>query len=114
LHYFCEKWRSPAYLECFELFIQKGSNVNAVNSNGETPIFKSIFNEVIRTLLMSALIDHGADVNVVNDRGESVLHYAVHLGRSDLVNLILRARPKLDIKVALRLLVPPSPIFSRC
>lgn len=48
---------------------------------------------------MGALIEHGADVNVVNDRGESVLHYAVHLGRNDLVNLILRARPKLELKV---------------
>lgn len=101
LHYFCEKWQSPQlYLECFELFIKKGVNVNAVNENGETPLFKSIFNESVRTLLMGALIEHGADVNVVNDRGESVLHYAVHLGRADLVNLILRARPKLDLKGA--------------
>eukprot|EP01128_Nolandella_sp_AFSM9_P008598 TRINITY_DN5285_c0_g1_i2.p1 TRINITY_DN5285_c0_g1~~TRINITY_DN5285_c0_g1_i2.p1 ORF type:complete len:730 (-),score=158.21 TRINITY_DN5285_c0_g1_i2:138-2327(-) len=100
LHYFCEKWENPSYLESFNLLMKKGANVNAVNYNGETPIFKSIFNHVIRTLLIKSLIEHGADVNVRNDRGAGVLHYAVHLGRSDLVNLLLRASPRLDLKGA--------------
>lgn len=99
LHYFCEKWNSPKYLESFNLFIKCGADVNALNSNGETPIFKAIFNNSIRTLLMEALILHDADVNTITKTaGEGVLHYAVRLGRSDLVNLILQAKPNLDLK----------------
>lgn len=100
LHYFCEKWQSPSYAENFKIFIAKGADKDAVNQNGETPLFKSIFNNVIRTLLMESLIEVGADANTVNDRGDGVLHYAVHLGRADLVNLILRASPRLDLRGA--------------
>eukprot|EP01125_Pyxidicula_operculata_P004708 TRINITY_DN1760_c0_g3_i1.p1 TRINITY_DN1760_c0_g3~~TRINITY_DN1760_c0_g3_i1.p1 ORF type:complete len:759 (-),score=160.83 TRINITY_DN1760_c0_g3_i1:48-2324(-) len=98
LHYFCEKWAFPDYMESLSLFIKRGADVNATNITGETPIFKAIFNNSLRYLLMEALINYNADVNKLSDKGEGVLHYAVHFGRSDLVNLILQARPKLDIK----------------
>lgn len=64
-------------MRVFKLFIRKGANINAVNSNGETPLFKAIFNQHIRLLLLQALIDHNANVDIVNERGEGVLHYAV-------------------------------------
>lgn len=76
-HYFCQHWSSPDFLRNFKLFIRKGANVNAVNSNGETPLFKAIFNQHLRILLIQALIDHNANVDIVNERGEGVLHYAV-------------------------------------
>jgi len=103
-----------------ELLLKKGANVNSINDNGETPIFKAIFNDSIRTLLIEKLLEHGANVNLLNSFGEGILHYAIRLGRyvwvlcvgivfgnllsnlsfnsSDLVNLILTATPKLDIK----------------
>jgi len=64
-----------------EIMLQKGANVNAINDNGETPIFKAIFNDSIRTLLMEKLLEHGANVNLLNSFGEGILHYAVRLGR---------------------------------
>uniref|UniRef100_A0A6B2L1G0 Uncharacterized protein n=1 Tax=Arcella intermedia TaxID=1963864 RepID=A0A6B2L1G0_9EUKA len=98
LHYFCEKWQSPD-LACFHLFIKQGANVNAINSNGETPIFKAIFNNSIRYILLEALIKNNADVNITTKTArEGVLHYAVRLGRADLVSLILQAVPRLDLK----------------
>lgn len=97
LHYFCAKWQSPD-LSNLHKMISKGADVNAVNSNAETPIFKAIWNESIRSLLMETLIEHGASVDTVNSFGEGILHYAVRFGRSDLVNLILSSGSKLDIK----------------
>lgn len=48
--------------------------MNAVNSNGETPLFKAIFNRPIRTLLFEALLEHNADVNVTSNLGEGMHH----------------------------------------
>lgn len=78
--------------------ISKGADVNAVNSNAETPIFKAIWNESIRSLLIETLIEHGASVDTVNSFGEGILHYAVRFGRADLVNLILSSGSRLNIK----------------
>jgi len=97
LHYFCAKWQNPDILP-LTIMLKKGAQVNFANSNAETAIFKAIWNESIRTLLMETLIEHGARVDLVNTFGESILHYAVRFGRSDLVNLILGAVPKVDIK----------------
>lgn len=47
---------------------------------------------------MEGLIEAGAKLNLKNERGEGVLHYAVHMGRSDLVNLIVAAYPDISIK----------------
>lgn len=97
LHYFCAKWQSPD-LGYLHSMIKRGADVNAVNSNAETPIFKAIWNESIRSLLMETLIENGANVDSVNSFGEGILHYAVRFGRSDLVNLILNSVSRLDIK----------------
>jgi tRNA A-37 threonylcarbamoyl transferase component Bud32 len=98
LHYFCEKWTSPDYLTSFNLFFNRKEKpeVNAINSNGETPIFKAIFNPSIRALLMEALIKQNANLAITTKTGETLLHYAVHLNRADLVRLILQNRPSLD------------------
>lgn len=97
MHYYCAKWKSPD-LKALHLMIKKGANVNAVNSNAETPIFKAIWNESIRSLLMETLIENGANVNLCNSFGEGILHYAVRFGRTDLVNLILTSISTIDVK----------------
>lgn len=78
--------------------LQKGADVNSVNSNAETPIFKAMWNESIRALLVETLLENGANVNLLNSFGEGILHYAVRFGRSDLVILILTAIPDVSIK----------------
>jgi len=80
------------------MFIQKGANVDVENNNGETPLYKAIFNNSVRTLLMEGLINAGANVNHLNSRKEGVLHYAVRMGRFDLTKIILQAGSKLTVK----------------
>lgn len=91
LHYFCQKFKSPNCSEPFQLFVEKGCNVNAQNNNGETPLHKAIFNNSVRLLMVDLLLKSGADVNVLNSLGEGALHYAVRLGRDDLVSVLLKA-----------------------
>jgi ankyrin repeat protein len=98
LHYFCQKFKSPNCSDPFQIFIEKGCNVNAQNNNGETPLHKAIFNNSVRLLMVDLLLKNGADVNLLNSMGESPLHYAVRLGRDDLVSVLLKAGA--DVSVA--------------
>lgn len=91
LHYFCQSFKSPNCSEPFQLFLEKGCNVNAQNNNGETPLHKAIFNNSVRLLMVDMLLKNGANVNLTNSLGESALHYAVRLGRDDLVSVLLKA-----------------------
>lgn len=98
LHYFTQKFRSPNCQEAFDLFIEKGANVNAVNNNGETPLHKAIFNNSVRILMVNLLIKAKADVNKVNSQGETALHYAVRLGREDLVSILVKAGSDINVR----------------
>ncbi len=64
--------------------------MNAQNKFGETPLHKSIFNNSVRLLMVNLLLQAGADVNLLSTRGESCLHFAVHLGREDLVSVLIK------------------------
>jgi ankyrin repeat protein len=80
LHYFCIKWVSPEnYQRPLELFLKKGANINAVNNNGETPLFRAIYNNSIRGLLIRDLLAKGADPNKTSAQGDNILHYAARL-----------------------------------
>jgi len=99
LHYFCQSFQSPVECsEIFSLFLTRGADVNAENNNKETPLFKAIFNPVIRLLLVGLLIENGADVNKFNIKGEGVLHYAVRLGREDLVSTLVKAGADISVR----------------
>jgi ankyrin repeat protein len=65
--------------------------VHAQNNLGETPLHKAIFNNSVRLLMVNLLIKAGSNVNKGNDYGETALHYAVRLGREDLVSILLKA-----------------------
>jgi ankyrin repeat protein len=52
------------------------------------PLHKAIFNPAVRVLMVKLLIKHGADVNIATSvRGDTALHYAVQLGRLDLLKV---------------------------
>eukprot|EP01097_Dermamoeba_algensis_P005744 TRINITY_DN362_c0_g1_i1.p1 TRINITY_DN362_c0_g1~~TRINITY_DN362_c0_g1_i1.p1 ORF type:complete len:856 (+),score=141.65 TRINITY_DN362_c0_g1_i1:134-2701(+) len=98
LHYFCQKFESPDCLDPFKAFIKKRADVNAKNINGETPLFKAIFNRSIRLILVDYLLENGADVNILNPHNEGVLHYAVRLGREDLVSALINAGADITVR----------------
>jgi ankyrin repeat protein len=89
-HLFCKSFPTPSELsKIVDLFLIRGSNINAANDSGETPLFKAMLNPTIRLLMVRLLLEHGAKVNVTNERGETPLHYAIHLKRKDLVFTLL-------------------------
>lgn len=69
--------------------LRAAADINLQNNIGEAPLHKAVFNNAIRYPLVEALITHKAHVNVKNNFGETPLHYAVHLGRKDLVTLLV-------------------------
>ena len=97
LHVFCQKYKNPNCQEIFETLVQKGANVNAKNSQNETPLHKAVINPRIRIMLVELLIKAGALVNECA-KGGTPLHYAVQLGRSDLVSILIESGASLTIK----------------
>lgn len=95
LHYFCQKFQTPTCTILGEKMLQLGPHnfVNKINSiNGETPVHKAIFNDRIRLLMVKLLVQHGANVNIPSVKtGETPLHYAVRLGRKDIIKVLLKA-----------------------
>lgn len=72
--------------------------MNTRNKFRETPLHKSIFNNSVRLLMVNMLLEAGADVNLLSNRGESCLHFAVHLGREDLVSVLIKAGADITIR----------------
>jgi ankyrin repeat protein len=57
--------------------------------------------------MVKLLIQNGADVNIPNSKaGETALHYAVRLGRKDLMKILLCAGADLDIRDTVKKLTP--------
>lgn len=53
-------------------------------------------------MLVESLLKFGAEVNA-SSPGGTALHYAVHLGRTDLVSILIQGGADLNAKVALTL-----------
>ncbi len=70
-----------------------------------SPLHKAIFNNAVRRLMVRLLIENGADVNLPNSSGNTALHYAVRLGRRDLVKVkkkkILEEKKKKNLLLVL-------------
>ena len=106
LHYFCEHnhslncasigyaftWIDPEFTSLTllrELLIEKGADVNARNSQQETPLHKAIFNTTVRVFMVRMLLKHKASADVkAGSRGDTPLHYASMCVRLNLRLLI--------------------------
>jgi len=99
LHTFCQKYKNPKCEEAFNMLIQRGANVNAKNSQRETPLHKAVINPRIRMILVELLIKAGAKVNE-SVKGGTPLHYAVQLSRTDLVTILVANGADLSIQDA--------------
>lgn len=60
---------------------------------------KAVFNPSIRIMLVEKLLENGAEVNA-SSPGGTALHYAVHLGRTDLVSLLIQGGADLKSTVS--------------
>lgn len=72
LHYASE-WHLPN--DVMNFLIQKGANVNAVNGNGETPLFSAA--KADNTDAIDSLVKSGASLAARDNLGSSPLHAAV-------------------------------------
>lgn len=89
-HYFCQKFDHPSMLGPFNRFIERGADVNAQNSFGETPMHKAIFNQSLKLGMVDLLWARGAQLEIKSQSGETPLHYAVRLGREDMVKFLIQ------------------------
>jgi serine/threonine protein kinase len=97
-HYFCQKFDHPAMLGPFNRFIERGANVNARNTFGETPMHKAIFNQSLKLGMVDMLWARGAELEIKSESGETALHYAVRLGREDMVKFLIQKGADLNAK----------------
>ncbi len=76
--------------EAVKVLAELGSDVNATNSSGDTPLMDAVFmkNEFMTTLLLSL----GANPNVPSECHESPLTCAAELGNEVMVRLLLQYR----------------------
>jgi ankyrin repeat protein len=97
-HYFCKNFTGPHVLGPFNRFIERGVEVNAFNSFGETPLHQAVFNRSLKNVIGDLLVKAGADPNLASGANETPLHYAVRMGREDVVKFLVGAGAKMDIK----------------
>ncbi|XP_077490329.1 85/88 kDa calcium-independent phospholipase A2-like isoform X5 [Amblyomma americanum] len=77
-------------LSCVISLLSHGANVNAIGSDGDSPLHVAVRSDVS---LIHALIVFGADVNQRNQKGETARHLAAvsKLGKKDIVLYTLHA-----------------------
>lgn len=71
-----------------ELIINAGANVNAVNTEGETPLHNAIYEDIEK--IIDLLIKHGANVNAVTKDQTAPLHTTAQFGKEKSVELSLK------------------------
>jgi cytohesin len=80
-------------IEALKQHIAAGTDVNAKNDNGETPL-QNADNKFIAELL----ITNGADVNMKSRNGETPLHYAARDSHKEVAELLISKGANVNVK----------------
>lgn len=75
------------YLKVLKSMVQKGANVNAINSFGEAPLHAACLRGTIHSVTF--LLNSNANVNVLNSKTETALHWAVRMSKVDVVKVLM-------------------------
>ena len=75
------------FVQCVELLLDKGADVNISDCHGDTPLIHALDNGSYECVKL--LLDKGADVNVRNNDGNTPLIYAAEKGSHECVKLLL-------------------------
>ncbi|XP_059153281.1 uncharacterized protein LOC131939048 [Physella acuta] len=78
-----------------ELFIDRKSNINAINLEGNSALHFSVINNLLPNLVV--LISHGADCNMQNKKGHTPLMEAVLVENLEMVKLLVEHKADVNI-----------------
>ncbi len=70
LHRLCA--RAKPQIDIITMILEKGAEVNAVNSSGKTPVFYCSFSYSVE--LLNLLVKYGADINIKDKYKNTLLH----------------------------------------
>lgn len=70
-----------------DVLLSKGANIEATNSEGQTPIFIAVQHNFAH--LVNLLVDRGADLQAEDNAGNTPLHLAASTGRTKMIKLLL-------------------------
>ncbi|ULQ59519.1 ankyrin repeat domain-containing protein [Brucepastera parasyntrophica] len=74
------------------LIVEKGGDLNARNSNGETPLFNAVkadSSATVRTLLSQNTAERAADINARDFLGNTALHACINWSAENAANMLL-------------------------
>jgi len=89
LHTFCKSFKSPSCEDHFQALIDRGAKVNAQNKHGETPLHYAVFNPCIKVIMAELLLKNKADPDIPTKSGDTCVHYAVDIGKVELIKLFI-------------------------
>ena len=75
---------------CLKDLVLKGTDVNELNSRGDTPLMVAIQHRKLKCA--RELINCGADVNALSSIHYTALHYAAHQDSTECVEFLIQAR----------------------
>ena len=79
-----------------ERLIEKGTNVNAKDNDGNTPLYFAANNSHLA--VAAKLLEHGTDVNAKDDGGNTPLHWAANNGDLAIVEKLIENKANVNVK----------------
>ncbi|XP_066951014.1 transient receptor potential cation channel subfamily A member 1 homolog isoform X3 [Macrobrachium rosenbergii] len=82
-------------LECFEILLESGVDVNNSSANGQPPLHWAVKHYYKHGRMVEKLLKCGADVNMVDDDNQQTpLHVAAYVGNTVVLQELLNAKPR--------------------